>query len=107
MENYEADYVDEDKNTTVTVEAVDISKNGLYKAERASDLDQNSSNLRENLVIDPISSHEAGTQDFDPQIKRPKKKRKSFRYETKAERKASRLKDKLRNSKRAWARKNP
>ena len=92
--DHEEEYIDEDRYTTVTVEAVDISKEGL-------------TNVREE-----DSDHEELEEDAKPVVKEalgkkvwPKKsKKKRFRYESKAERKVTRVKQKAGNKSRADAR---
>lgn len=104
--DYKAEYIDDDKNTTVTVEAMDVSKNGLYRAELALKHENNVPHPGELPVAGLVASQKAEQQDAKSPIKRPKKKRKNFRYESKAERKATRLKERIRNSKHAMARKS-
>ncbi|TVY90431.1 Ribosomal RNA-processing protein [Lachnellula willkommii] len=88
----EEEYVDEDRYTTVTVEAVDISKEGFTKSgvEDSSDEEKGAPKLVE----------EEKTKKVWPK-KAPKKK---FRYESKAERKFTRGKQKAGNKAKADAR---
>ncbi len=90
----EEEYVDEDRWTTVTVEAVDISKEGLKK-------------VREEGHEDEVPELAVEKQDGKEEKKKwPKKeKKKKFRYESKAERKFTRGKQKAGNKARADARK--
>lgn len=89
----EEEYIDEDRWTTVTVEAVDVSKEGLKKV--ADDEDEEVPNL----VV-------AGKSTKEEKKKWPKKEKKQkFRYESKAERKFTRGKQKAGNKARADARK--
>lgn len=104
----EAEYVDEDRHTTVTIEAVDVTRDGLQKViEEDTESDED----------DPESGKEA-TQNMDGKsevkTKRvwtkerpggPKKKKKKFRYESKAERKVTRHKERSGNKAKAKARK--
>jgi ribosomal RNA-processing protein 17 len=90
----EEEYVDEDRWTTVTVEAVDISKEGLKKV-REEESDEEVPQLL-------VEKNEAGKE----KKKWPKKeKKKKFRYESKAERRFTRGKQKAGNKARADARK--
>lgn len=89
----EEEYVDEDRWTTVTVEAVDISKEGLKKVR-----EEESDEEVPQLVVEKGGKEE--------KKKWPKKeKKKKFRYESKAERKFTRGKQKAGNKARADARK--
>jgi len=90
--DHEEEYIDEDKYTTVTVEAVDVSKEGL---EKIVDSDEEG----EEKVYKKVEEKD------DRKKKWPKKeKKKKFRYETKAERKVTRGKQKAGNKARADAR---
>ena len=106
--NHEEQYLDEDRHTTVTVEAVDISKEGLT----AIPVDQNeeddadgaeaagrhkNSSVSAQLVSKGRSST-AGRQANGKEGRSrtgpssAKKRKKAFRYETKAERKMEKVK---------------
>ncbi|MCJ1286627.1 hypothetical protein MMC26_005973 [Xylographa opegraphella] len=111
--DHEAEYEDEDRHTTVTIEAVDVTKEGLQKAVA----DEGSENEIDDVldiangnVLDKYA--EKGTP---LKVKRvwtkerpggPKKKKKKFRYESKAERKATRHKERSGNKAKAKARKD-
>ena len=111
--DHEDEYMDEDKFTTVTVEAVDVSKHGLEKAT----LDEDG----ESMVSDtqkPHAEHQQATfsqgRTGSENGKRvwtkeppngPRKRKKKFRYESKAERKATRYKERSGNKAKARARK--
>ncbi|KAJ4306608.1 hypothetical protein N0V88_001413 [Collariella sp. IMI 366227] len=76
----EEEYIDEDKYTTVTVEAVSVDRDGLHKPE----LQQSSEDEGSKKEGDG-----AEKQEEDKNTKRlrdPKKKKKKFRYENKFER---------------------
>jgi len=93
--DHEEEYVDEDRYTTVTVEAVDVSKDGLLKV-----VDKDSDEAPDLVPVET-----KGKED-PPKKKWPKKERKKkFRYESKAERKFTREKQKAGNKARADARK--
>lgn len=98
--DHQEEYIDEDRYTTVTVEAVDVSKDGLQKH------------------VDEDSSEEAAAakkKKYDPPAEEkgkekkvwPKKdKTKKFRYESKAERRMTRGKQKAGNKAKAEARRD-
>ncbi|KAL8924386.1 MAG: hypothetical protein Q9172_002733 [Xanthocarpia lactea] len=96
----EDDYLDEDKHTVVTVEAVDVSHEGLQKKQDVSDEEGNDplATTKAELVPgkSPNGKVEAGKRDQRTNqgvTNRPKKKKKKFRYESKAERKVTRIKE--------------
>lgn len=101
--DHEEEYIDEDKYTTVTVEEVGISRDGIKRiqdgaeddAEAPKPVQEQTSTSRSKR--DPLKK----TRDKD---RRVKKKKKSFRYESPAERKVNRLKVREKNSKAAKAR---
>ncbi|EHK99814.1 hypothetical protein GLAREA_05898 [Glarea lozoyensis ATCC 20868] len=87
----EQEYVDEDRYTIVTIEAVDITKDGLSKVEEAgSDTDE----------APKVVQTEERVKKTWP--KKPRKKK--FTYETKTERKLTRGKQKAGNKAKADAR---
>lgn len=101
--HHEEEFIDEDLYTTVTVEAVDISKDGFHKVAQEGQEGGDESN-----------KPTAGRPSIRPGAKRiwtkerphgPKKKKKPFRYESKAERKVTRFKERSGNKSKAKARK--
>jgi ribosomal RNA-processing protein 17 len=102
--DYEAEYIDEDKYTTVTVEEMDASREGLLKAAKEEDEEG------EEKKTYPVESAEA---DAKAKKRKPRsaaseaarKKKRNFRYETKVERKQTMLKQRAVKAKRAKARK--
>ncbi|KAI6712241.1 hypothetical protein JHW43_005217 [Diplocarpon mali] len=93
--DHEEEYIseDEDKYTTVTIEVVNVSKEGLH---RVVDVDE-----------EVKDKEEKGRQAKEEKGKKkwPKKERKQkFRYESKVERKATRMKQKVKNKACAEAR---
>ena len=101
--DHEEEFIDEDLYTTVTVEAVDISKDGFHKVAQ-----------EEQEGDDESNKPTAGRPSTRPGAKRiwtkerpnaPKKKKKPFRYESKAERKVTRFKERSGNKSKAKARK--
>ena len=107
--DHEAEYIDEDRYTTVTVEEMDLSKEGIYKAEQATQ-EQDSEEISDQINgTTPAENGNTGKKIWTRQKpvdgeKRPKKKKKKFRYESKAERKFTRAKERSKNSKQAKAR---
>ncbi|RDW67645.1 hypothetical protein BP6252_09041 [Coleophoma cylindrospora] len=93
--DHEEEYIDEDRYTTVTVEEVDVGKDGLHKivAEDSSDESMDAERPK------PESKDE--TKKVWP--KKPRKQK--FRYESKTERRMSRAKQKAGNKAKANARK--
>lgn len=92
--DHEEEYVDEDRYTTVTVEAVEVSKEGLQRI--ADDAD---SEPTEDVEVKPAKKESHGKKTW------PKKeKKKKFRYESKAERKITRSKQKAGHKAKADAR---
>lgn len=101
--HHEEEFMDEDLFTTVTVEAVDISKNGFHKVAQ-----------EEQKGDDESNKPTAGRPSTRPGARRiwtkerpngPRKKKKPFRYESKAERKVTRFKERSGNKSKAKARK--
>ena len=111
--DHEDEYMDEDRFTTVTVEAVDVSKDGLQKAvqeeedaSEAGDTNKSDRDPPESTASQGRRGSEKGKRIWTKEPPSgPRKKRKKFRYETKAERKATRYKEKLGNKAKARARK--
>ncbi|KAL2068585.1 hypothetical protein VTL71DRAFT_14922 [Oculimacula yallundae] len=98
---------DSDKYTTVTVEAVDVTKEGLHRLADDSDseaddaVDENGKKKEKKK-----EKWEEAKEAEDKKKKWPKKPRKEkFRYESKMERKAGRMKQKSKNKASADARK--
>lgn len=107
----EEEYMDEDRHTTVTVEAVDVTREGLQKVvdENAESLESDHNQRQANG--EPPES-ETGKNQNKPKRKwtkerpgGPKKKKKKFKYESKAERKVTRHKERSGNKAKAKARK--
>lgn len=109
--DHEDEYMDEDRFTTVTVEAVDVSKDGLQKAAQHEEYESEASGTESHDGKKTSALHgRAGSEQAkriwtkEP-LSGPRKRKKKFRYETKAERKATRYKEKLGNKAKAKARK--
>jgi ribosomal RNA-processing protein 17 len=99
--DYEEEYIDEDKYTTVTVEEMGISKDVLHKQEDKSfdDDDDKKHKEREEAPQKPKAVKKYGSKSGAP-----KKKKKQFRYESKEERKVTRRKERTGGKKKASAR---
>jgi len=110
--DHEAEYIDEDKYTTVTVEAMDVSREGLFKAEQDDSEEKAQSKEAEDSKQQDPSPEEkkrrpwAKDKPKDGTDKPRRKKKRNFRYENKTERKMSRSKQKARNHKQARERKS-
>lgn len=109
----EEEYIDEDRHTTVTVEAVDVTKDGLHKVAVEKEDGDGSDEVQEDRRTS--SNAEAGPGGRKTQNGKrvwtkerpagPKKKKKKFRYESKAERKVTRHKERSGGRAQAKARK--
>lgn len=112
--DHEDEYVDDDRFTTVTVEAVDVSKDGLHRAHRddgeESDATETEPPQRKASEASMGREADAGKKKRVWSKERPegvkKRKKKKFRYESKTERKATRFKERLGNKVKAKARKS-
>lgn len=107
----EAEYIDEDRYTTVTIETMDLSRDGLEKVGKEARVGSESlaEEKPESVKAAPaqIQGKRIWTrQKPDREGQTAKKKRKKFRYENKAERKMTRSKEKSKNSKQAQARRS-
>ncbi|OAL28369.1 hypothetical protein AYO20_09486 [Fonsecaea nubica] len=100
--HHETEYIDEEKYTTVTVEAMDVSKEGLSKVEQNQDQRSQpfTGDSAEGLGSGPDNKQKSRWTTSRPKDIKKRKKR-NFRYESKAERKETRSKEKARNRKQA------
>lgn len=98
--DHEEEYIDEDKYTTVTVESVDVSKHGLQRILGEDEEDEETIANRKKAEAANKLKEEASKKKVWPK----KEKKKKFRYESKAERKFTRLKQKSGNKSQAAAR---
>lgn len=103
--DHEAEYIDEDKYTTVTVEAMDVTREGLFKAEQ--DEAKPSEEGDADRSVEPASEKKRKWTKDKPKdgAHKVKKKKRNFRYESKAERKATKSKERSKNHKQARERK--
>ncbi|KAH7072975.1 nucleolar protein 12-domain-containing protein [Paraphoma chrysanthemicola] len=111
--NQEDEYIDEDKYTTVTIESVGISRSGFSVPGEDNEEDKK--------VVEKVEEAEEKGKDGKPVVRRdangkriwtkekpktewPKKKKKKFRYESKADRKVTRYKEGAKKRKQKEAR---
>ena len=108
--DHEAEYLEEDRQITVTVEAVDISRDGFHKARKELEDDSGAGAEMIELSQRPLQEGDAKSngKDVATKTKTPilKRKQKKFRYESKAERKATRYKQRSKNTAKARARRS-
>lgn len=88
--DHEEEYIDEDRYTTVTVESVSVSRDGLSKPEIASQDDAD-----EKEPEHKAQAEEELMKKQDRKVLKPKKKQ--FRYESKTERDFENRKQRARN----------
>lgn len=98
--DHEEEYIDEDKYTTVTVEEVDISRDGIKKLQEADEETEKTREVPEEKV--PITKPKRDpSKKLRDKDKKSKKKKRNFKYESPADRKVNRLKDRAKRSKAA------
>ncbi|KAL8944491.1 MAG: hypothetical protein Q9216_000401 [Gyalolechia sp. 2 TL-2023] len=110
--DHEDDYLDEDRHTVVTVEAVDVSREGLQPKQDISESDDEGRiaqwQLEEAFEKPSLGngrkSNENHTQPNLMSDSKPKKRKKKFRYESKADRKMTTFKEKRGGKAKAKAR---
>ena len=88
------EYIDEDRYAEVTVEDVDVSREGLVKAGQGNGVHTRDDRIDEldGKVTNSVKKKREWTKE-KPASAKSKKKRKRFRYETKEERKITKLKE--------------
>lgn len=106
--------MDEDRYTSVTVEAVNVTREGLHNVVNEVEQEKEEKTVLDvGGLISSISSKGLNNENARPGKQawtkdRPdgmKKKKRKFRYESKAERKVTRHKERLGNQSKAKARK--
>lgn len=101
--HHEEEFMDEDLYTTVTVEAVDVSRDGFHKIVQEVQEGDDESNKP---TAGRPSTRPGGRRIWTKERPNgPKKKKKPFRYESKTERKVTRFKERSGNKSKARARK--
>ncbi|KAE8152554.1 nucleolar protein 12-domain-containing protein [Aspergillus avenaceus] len=100
--DYEAEYIDEDKYTTVTVEEMDASREGLLKSQaEISDEDEEGTTRKPEAGTRSEAVEKTKKKASNDKIKKKKKK---FRYESKEDRKLNRARERASNHRKAQAR---
>jgi ribosomal RNA-processing protein 17 len=85
----EEEYIDEDRYTSVTVESITVTRDGLEKLEDSHEEDE------------AEGTNQDDASKTGPQKDRPKKRTKKFRYETKHERQVERKKQRAKRKARS------
>lgn len=104
--DYEAEYIDEDKYTTVTVEEMDASREGLLKSAQEDNTD-NEEEKQESVRLNETETKT--TKKRKPRSaasEAARKKKRNFRYESKDVRRETMRKQRNVKSKKAKARKD-
>ena len=104
--DYEAEYIDEDKYTTVTVEEMDASREGLRKSVQDADTDSGDEDGDKQTATATAAEAQSKPKrkSWVAGAEKPRKKKKQFRYETKQDRKLAQVKLRLSKAKKAKAR---
>ena len=110
--DHEAEYIDEDRFTTVTVEAVEISKDGLHRTADESEEYSEDGDLQAGCGRTSNAIHSGDGPETEKRKRvwtrgrpaGPKKKKKKFKYESKADRKATRHKERSKSKAKAETR---
>lgn len=93
--DHEEEYVDEDRFTTVTVESVNISKDGLTSSRPDEEDSADERGGDKNTQAQPERTDSEKNEHATK-----KKKKQRFRYESKLERQITTIKEKARNKRR-------
>jgi ribosomal RNA-processing protein 17 len=97
--DHEEEYIDEDKYTTVTVEEVDVTKEGLRYAGEDEEEELEAAKKKAEAA-----KKAAGEETNKKKVWPKKEKKQKFRYESKTERRLTRAKQKASNKGKANAR---
>jgi ribosomal RNA-processing protein 17 len=97
----EEEYIDEDRYTTVTVETVAVSKDGLFKPQV---LDAEEEEEAKERKASQEAAKKAAADAIRERNEKKKKKKKKFSYESKIERSLSERKTKAKNARARAAR---
>jgi ribosomal RNA-processing protein 17 len=94
----EEEYIDEDRYTTVTIEAVNVDKDGMHRPDaeddEGADEDDEDAGGKKSKAADAGGAPDKNRKEWP---KKPRKKK--FRYETKIERKLTEAKRKAKAAK--------
>ncbi|TFB04684.1 Ribosomal RNA-processing protein 17 [Trichoderma ghanense] len=94
--DHEEEYIDEDRYTTVTVESVSISRDGLERPEKPKEKTEEE---QEEVIKN-------APQEQSKAPARPKKKKQKFRYESKIERQLTERRQKAKSKAKSRARRS-
>ncbi|OAA66243.1 protein required for cell viability Rrp17 [Cordyceps fumosorosea ARSEF 2679] len=89
--DHEEEYIDEDRYTTVTVETVSVSRDGLSKPELPTEEDDSEEK------VEGEAEGQDDKEDKKQNQRTPRSKKKQFRYESKSERDWENRKQRARN----------
>ena len=92
----EEEYIDEDKFTTVTVEAVDVNRDGLKRVHDDTEENLKGQDDSAHRVRDDVAKRTSSWKQAAPEGPKPitsKARKKNFKYESKADRKVTRFKE--------------
>lgn len=104
--DYEAEYIDEDKYTTVTVEEMDASREGLLKSAQQDDTDNEEEKKKPTESKETDSKTAKKRKPRSAASEAARKKKRNFRYESKDVRRETMRKQRNVKSKKAKARKD-
>lgn len=102
--DYEAEYIDEDKYTTVTVEEMDATREGLLKSQKQENSDEDEETQPDAQEVEQKPDATPTRAKSTKSSTKPKKKKARFRYESKEDRKVNELKLRMSKKKKAAAR---
>lgn len=90
--DHEEEYIDEDRYTTVTVESVSVTRDGLHKpkVDESEGEDDNKEEAKDTTESKAAKSRQ----------EKPKKKKKKFRYESKFDRELTSIKHRIKSKRR-------
>ncbi|KAI0119217.1 nucleolar protein 12-domain-containing protein [Daldinia grandis] len=84
--DHEEEYIDEERYTTVTIESVSVSKDGLSSTKPEDSSEEDQETAKQDSEHAPLGSKE--------KARPPKKKKQKFRYESKTDRQLTQRKQK-------------
>lgn len=103
MVDNEVEFIDGDRYTTVIVESVEVARDGLHKLTQGGERDNTESDTP-TAGRAPPTTDQHGKRIWTKERPGGPKKKKKFRYESKAERKLTRHKERSGNKSKAKAR---
>lgn len=104
--DHKEEYMDDERFTTVTVEAVDVSRDGLLKAHDDAVDDEPIDKSKEADQKGRQKQGGGAKRTWTKERPNGSKKKKKFKYESKAERKATRFKERSGSKAKAKARRD-